>query len=65
MDTHALVLDDILQQLAVDEHQVPVFGYPRNDDVNAYEHFTGKELSTLVDGAVWELLALGLKPVRS
>ena len=58
------VFDDILRHRAEDEEQVPILGYPRNDDLSDYEKFTGKQLDKFVDAAVKHYIKIGLKPVR-
>ncbi|KAI1425249.1 acetyl-CoA synthetase-like protein [Xylaria sp. FL1777] len=57
------VLDDIIRYRAADATQVPILGYPKNDnDLTDYEKFTGQQLDLFIDGAVNYFIAQGLKP---
>ncbi|KAK5632877.1 hypothetical protein RRF57_008591 [Xylaria bambusicola] len=57
------VLDDIIRYRAADADQLPILGYPRNDnDLSDYEKFTGQQLDSFIDGAANHLMAHGLKP---
>lgn len=60
------IFDDVIRERAEDEEQVPLIAYPRTKDgVDDYEFFTGKQLNTLVDGAVKALIGMGVEPVVS
>ena len=65
--SHQAVLntfDELIRQRAVDEDQNPLVAYPATRlGVDNYEHFTGRELNRLVDGAAKHLLRQGFKPV--
>ncbi|KAI1773294.1 acetyl-CoA synthetase-like protein [Hypoxylon cercidicola] len=56
------VLDDIIRHRAADSPPAPIFGYPRNENLNDYEKFTGKQINQFIDSAVKNFLRLGLKP---
>lgn len=56
------VLDDIIRHRAADSPPAPIFGYPRNENLNDYEKFTGKQINEFVDSAVKNFIRLGLKP---
>ena len=56
--------DELIRQRAVDDDQTPLVAYPATIlGVDNYEHFTGRELNRLVDGAAKRLLRQGFKPV--
>lgn len=63
-ESKPVIFDDVIRERAEDEDQVPLIAYPRTKDgVDDYEFFNGKQLHSLVDGAVKALMGMGLEPV--
>jgi hypothetical protein len=58
--------DEVICERASDEDQSPLIAYPKFKlGITDYEHFTGKQLNRLVDGAAKALLKSGVRPLVS